>query len=90
MTVYLVCRVYGTWDFKSFHLWSMETGARTNIVKMIDVTKTHCTISAVAFSHRYRVSDPFDLIIPLLTFCLCCSNLALPSHYVLVQVHLPQ
>lgn len=61
MTVYLVCRVYGTWDFKSFHLWSMETGARTNIVKMIDVTKTHCTISAVAFSHKYRVSDPFIL-----------------------------
>ena len=50
-----MCRVYGTWDFKSLHLWSMETGARTNIVKMIDVTKTHCTISAVAFSHKLRL-----------------------------------
>ena len=49
-------RVYGTWDLKSLHLWSMESGAKKNVVKMIDVTKTHCTITAVDFSHHYRVS----------------------------------
>ena len=49
------CRVYGTWDFKSLHLWSMDTGAHLKTIKMMEETRTHCTISAVAFSHKYRL-----------------------------------
>ena len=48
-------REYGTWDQKSMHMWSMETGARTNHLKLLDVTKTHSSITAVAFSHKYRL-----------------------------------
>ena len=33
----------------------METGCRTNHLKLLDVTKTHSSITAVAFSHRYRL-----------------------------------
>jgi len=33
----------------------METGQRTEVVKMIDITKSHCTITAVAFSHQFRL-----------------------------------
>lgn len=36
-------------------MWSMETGCRTNHLKLLDVTKTHSSITAVAFSHRYRL-----------------------------------
>jgi len=33
----------------------MESGARTNHLKLLDVTKTHSTITACAFSHEYRL-----------------------------------
>ena len=55
LTTAAVFRVYATWDFKALHVWSMDSGARVGIIKMIDVTKTHCTISTVAFSHKYRL-----------------------------------
>jgi hypothetical protein len=37
-------------------MWSKKTGKKTRIIKMIDLTKTHCGISAMAFSLKYRVS----------------------------------
>lgn len=33
----------------------METGAREKVIKMIDITNSHCTITAVAFSRRFRL-----------------------------------
>ena len=44
----------------------METGARVQVHKMIEITRTHCSITAVAFSHKYRlyliVTSGFDFI----------------------------
>jgi len=56
-----------TWDTKYVHLWNMGNGKKKAILKMIDLTKTHCQISAVAFSHKYRVSKTTPAI--LLLFC---------------------
>ena len=36
-------------------MWSSETGQRTNKLKLLDVTKTHSSITAVGFSHKYRL-----------------------------------
>ena len=47
-------------------MWSMETGNRDMMIKMIDLTKTHCTISAIAYTHKYRlfciVSSEFKML----------------------------
>ena len=48
--------VYVSWDPKTLHIWNTQTGKKQHTIKMIDLTKTHCSISAVAFSHKYRVS----------------------------------
>jgi hypothetical protein len=33
----------------------MATGKKVESLKTIELTKTHCAISAVGFSHKYRV-----------------------------------
>lgn len=47
--------MYVTYDPKAFHMWSMEDARRIKSVKMIELTKTHCTISAIAYSHKFRL-----------------------------------
>lgn len=45
------------------HFWNMQEEAKIeeneNVypqqIKLIDITKTHCTVACVAFSHKYRV-----------------------------------
>ena len=50
-------KVYATWDSKALHLWSMADGSREALIKMVDLPPfTHCGISAVAYSHKSRVS----------------------------------
>lgn len=46
---------YGTWDAKTLHVWCSDTGVRKNRLKLLSVTGTHSTITAVAFSHKYRL-----------------------------------
>ena len=48
-------KVYVTWDNKLLHLWSMEDGTKKSVIKMVEITKSHCGISAVAYSHKRRV-----------------------------------
>ena len=36
-------------------MWSSVTGQRTNKLKLLVITKTHSSITAVGFSHKYRL-----------------------------------
>lgn len=37
------------------HIWNMSDGSRVKSIKMSDLYKTHPTITAMAFSHKYRL-----------------------------------
>ena len=55
-------KVFATWDNKMLHLWSMVDGAKLAVIKMVEITKTHCGISAVAYSHKRRVSGHLHIL----------------------------
>ena len=57
---------YITFDPKTLNMWSMETGDHYMSKKMYDLRENHCSISAVGYSHRYRlfciVSGDFKML----------------------------
>ena len=40
---------------KAVHLWNMSDGQKLNTIKMSDLAKTHPTVTAMSFSHKYRL-----------------------------------
>ena len=50
-------------------MWSKKTGKTEGTVKMIDLAKTHCQATVVAYSSKYRVSK-----LPVLTLIFFSST----------------
>ena len=50
------CRLNVSWDAKQIFFWNKITGKTEGNIKMIDLAKTHCSITVVAYSRKYRVS----------------------------------
>lgn len=44
-----------TWNLKEVHFWEMNSGKRQGGLKIAEVSRSHTTISTIAFSHRFRL-----------------------------------
>ena len=44
-----------TWNLKEMQFWCPDTGKKTGALKIADVSRSHTTISTIAFSHKFRL-----------------------------------
>lgn len=44
-----------TWSTKEIYFWCSKSGKKEGFIKVIELSKTHTTITAITFSHKYRL-----------------------------------